>query len=137
MKLLWLLIYFVVLIWSAINPKDYFTWFLEVSPALIGLVILIITYKRFHLTKISYILILIHCIILMVGGHYTYAEVPIFDWLKDYFGMARNNYDKIGHIASRRERLESCQPVHRRHRRKLSDCSADELSRYGTVRTLA
>ena len=99
MKLLWLLIYFVVLIWSAINPKDYFTWFLEVFPALIGLIVLVITYKRFQLTKLLYILILIHCTILMVGGHYTYAEVPLFDWIKDYFGMARNNYDKIGHLA--------------------------------------
>ena len=99
MKVLWLLIYFVVLIWSAINPKDYFTWFLEVFPALIGLIVLVTTYKRFQLTKLLYMLILIHCVMLMVGGHYTYAEVPLFDWLKDYFGMARNNYDKIGHLA--------------------------------------
>jgi len=98
-KVLWLLIYFVVLIWSAINPKDYFTWFLEVFPALIGLIVLVTTYKRFQLTKLLYMLILIHCVMLMVGGHYTYAEVPLFDWLKDYFGMARNNYDKIGHLA--------------------------------------
>lgn len=99
MKFLWLLIYFIVLIWSAIKPVDYFTWFLEVVPALIGLAILAITYKGFKLTRIAYILILVHCIVLMVGGHYTYAMVPLFDWLKDYFDQERNNYDKVGHFA--------------------------------------
>ena len=99
MKTGWLLIYFIVLLWSGIGPKDYFTWFLEVLPALIGLIILTATYSKFRLTPLTYILILIHCIILMVGGHYTYAEVPLFDWIRDTFGMARNNYDKIGHLA--------------------------------------
>jgi putative membrane protein len=99
MKIIWLLIYFSVLIWSGINPKDYFTWLLEVFPALIGLIILAVTYNKFRLTPLAYILILIHCIILMVGGHYTYAEVPLFNWIRDTFGMARNNYDKIGHLA--------------------------------------
>jgi putative membrane protein len=99
MKIVWLLTYFIVLIWSAIRPVDYFTWFLEVVPALIGLAILALTYKRFKLTNIAYILILIHCVILMVGGHYTYALVPLFDWVKDYFELERNNYDKLGHFA--------------------------------------
>ncbi len=99
MKSLWIVIYVLALIWSAINPKDYFTWFLEVFPALIGFVVLIATYKKFRLTKLLYILILMHCIILMVGGHYTYAEVPLFDWIRDFLGQERNNYDKIGHIA--------------------------------------
>ena len=99
MKIIWLFIYFLVLLWSGINPKDYFIWFLEVLPALIGLIILTATYNKFRLTPLTYILILIHCIILMVGGHYTYAEVPLFDWIRDTFGMARNNYDKIGHLA--------------------------------------
>ena len=99
MKYLWLIIFFAVLIWSGINPKDYFTWFLEVAPALIGIVILAATYKRFQFTRLAYILILIHCIILMVGGHYTYAEVPLFDWIRDWFDFERNNYDKIGHLA--------------------------------------
>lgn len=99
MKFTWLLIYFIFLIWSAIHPVDYFTWFLEVVPALIGLVIVIFTYKRFKLTNLAYVLILIHCIILMVGGHYTYAMVPLFDWVKDYFALGRNNYDKVGHFA--------------------------------------
>ncbi|HKJ14235.1 MAG: DUF2238 domain-containing protein [Desulfobulbaceae bacterium] len=99
MKIVWLLVYFVVLIWSAIDPKDYFTWFLEVFPALVGLAVMAATYNRFRLTPLAYFLILVHSIILMVGGHYTYAEVPLFDWIRDNFGMARNNYDKIGHLA--------------------------------------
>ena len=97
LKYLWLIIFFAVLIWSGINPKDYFTWFLEVVPALIGLIILAATYKKFQFTSLAYVLLLIHCIILMVGGHYTYAEVPLFDWLRDWFDLERNNYDKIGH----------------------------------------
>lgn len=99
MRALWLSVYFLVLVWSGINPKDYFTWFLEVLPALIGLAVLGITYKRFRLTRLAYTLILIHSVILMVGGHYTYAEVPLFDWIRDYFSLARNNYDKVGHFA--------------------------------------
>jgi putative membrane protein len=99
MRAIWLLIFFTVLIWSSINPKDYFTWFLEVLPAVIGLTVLIATYKRFTLTPLLYTLILLHCIILMVGGHYSYAEVPFFDYIKPIFGFERNNYDKLGHIA--------------------------------------
>lgn len=99
MKYIWLAIFFLFLIWSIINPKDYYTWFLEVIPALIGLFILAITYKNFRLTTLVYILILIHCIILMIGGHYTYAEVPFFDYLKEVFNWDRNNYDKVGHFA--------------------------------------
>jgi len=96
---IWLLIFFAVLSWSAINPKDYFTWWLEVLPALAGLLALGFTVQRFPLTPLCYILILIHCLILMVGGHYTYAEVPLFDWLKEVLDLQRNNYDKIGHFA--------------------------------------
>jgi putative membrane protein len=99
MKIIWLSLYFLVLIWSGINPKDYFTWFLEVFPALAGLVVIAATYNKFRLTPLVYLLILIHSIILMVGGHYTYAEVPLFNWIRDSFGMARNNYDKLGHLA--------------------------------------
>lgn len=98
-KFLWLAIYFGVLIWSGIAPKDYPTWWLEVAPALIGLIVMAITYKSFPLTPMLYLLILIHCIILMVGGHYTYAEVPAFDWLKQEFDLSRNHYDKLGHLA--------------------------------------
>ena len=99
MKALWLVIFFTILIWSGINPKDQFTWFLEVVPALIGFVLLIISYKKFPLTPLLYTLILIHMIILMVGGHYTYAEVPLFDWIKEVLDQSRNNYDKVGHFA--------------------------------------
>jgi len=99
MKILWLAVYFLVLIWSGINPKDYFTWLLEVFPALVGLFIMAVTYNKFRLTPLTYFLILIHSVILMVGGHYTYAEVPLFNWIRDTFDMARNNYDKIGHLA--------------------------------------
>ena len=94
-----LFIYFAVFIWSAINPKDYFTWFLEVTPAMIALLILVFTYNKFRFTPLVYVLILIHCIILMVGGHYTYAQVPAFDLIKEFFNQDRNNYDKLGHIA--------------------------------------
>ena len=99
MKILWIFIFFTVLIWSAIFPEDYFTWLLEVFPALIGFVVLAVTYKRFKLTNLTYTLILIHCIILTVGGHYTYAKVPLFDWIKEFFDSTRNNYDKVGHFA--------------------------------------
>ena len=95
---IWLLIFFTVLIWSGINPKEGFTWFLEVIPAIIGLVILVFTRQSFPLTSLLYWLILFHCVVLMVGGHYTYAEVPLFDWLKDAFDLSRNNYDKVGHF---------------------------------------
>ena len=99
MKYLWLALFFTVLIWSAINPKDQFTWFLEVVPALIGFVILVLTHKKFPLTPLLNTLILIHMIILMVGGHYTYAEVPLFDYIAEVFEHSRNNYDKVGHLA--------------------------------------
>lgn len=99
LPILWLLIYFLTLLWSAINPKDQFTWFLEVTPALFGLLVLAITKKRFEFTRLVYVLILIHCVILMIGGHYTYAEVPAFDYLVQIFGWQRNNYDKLGHFA--------------------------------------
>ncbi len=99
MQILWLGIYFAVLIWSAIAPKDLFTWFLEVLPALVGLAALALTRRRFPLTPLAYGLVLVHSVILMVGGHYTYAEVPLFDWLREAFHWQRNNYDKVGHFA--------------------------------------
>lgn len=87
------------LIWSGINPKDQFIWFLEVLPAMIGFVVIALTYQSFRLTPLLYILVLLHCIILMIGGHYTYADVPFFDYLKEFFDFSRNNYDKLGHLA--------------------------------------
>jgi putative membrane protein len=98
-NLTWVFVFLSVLLWSAFEPADRPTWWMEVIPALIGFVILIFTRKRFPLTELVYILILIHAIILMVGGHYTYAEVPIGDWLRDLTGGDRNNYDKLGHLA--------------------------------------
>jgi len=97
-KSTWIITFFAVLIWSGIEPKDYMTWGLEVAPAVIGLVMLTATYNSFRLTGLLYALILLHCIVLMVGGHYTYAEVPLFDYLKPVFGFERNNYDKLGHF---------------------------------------
>ena len=96
---LWMLTFVAVLVWSAIEPRDYFTWFLEVTPALVALPVLIATRRRFPLTPLVYVLILGHAIILMVGGHYTYAEVPLFDWLREPMGWQRNNFDKLGHLA--------------------------------------
>ncbi|MCU7837042.1 MAG: DUF2238 domain-containing protein [gamma proteobacterium symbiont of Taylorina sp.] len=96
MKYIWIGIFTLILIWSGINPKDYFTWFLEVLPAVIAVLVLVLTYQTFKLTPLVYSLILIHCIILMVGGHYTYAEVPFFNGVSE---LSRNNFDKVGHFA--------------------------------------
>ena len=90
---------FAVLVWSLINPLEYFTAFLEVLPGVLGIIILMATFKKFRFSDFTYFLIMIHCIILFVGGHYTYAEVPLFDWLKDVMDSDRNNYDKLGHFA--------------------------------------
>ena len=99
MKIIWLAIFIGVLAWSAIDPHDYPTWWLEVAPALIALVVIIWTRNSFPLTPLLYWLVLLHAVILMVGGHFTYALVPWFDWLWELIGSERNNYDKIGHLA--------------------------------------
>jgi putative membrane protein len=98
-RAIWLLLFFAVLLWSAWKPHDYPTWVLEVTPALIALIVLVLTRHSFPLTTLAYVLILVHAIILMLGGHYTYAEVPVGDWLRDVTGGSRNNYDKLGHLA--------------------------------------
>jgi putative membrane protein len=90
---------FVVFAWSAIRPHDYFTWFMEVAPIFVGVPILVASYRRFPLTPLLYRLIFVHAVILMVGGHYTYAEVPLGFWMQRAFGFARNHYDRIGHFA--------------------------------------
>lgn len=87
------------LLWSVINPKDYGVWLLEVFPALIGISLLALTYKRFRFTTLAYIFVAIHSIILIIGGHYTYAENPLFNWIKETLGLSRNYYDRVGHIA--------------------------------------
>ncbi|MBT8067120.1 MAG: DUF2238 domain-containing protein [Gammaproteobacteria bacterium] len=98
MRIVWMVIFFGVLIWSGIGPKDFPTWCLEVFPAVLGAVVLWVTRERFPLTTLVYVLILIHCVILMIGGHYTYAEVPLGEWLRDAIDGSRNNYDKLGHF---------------------------------------
>lgn len=95
MKYLWGLCFLLVLVWSAIEPRDRLTWWLEVAPALATAALLLATRRAFPLTPLLYVLVLAHCVILMVGGHYTYAEVPLFDGL---WGAERNNYDKLGHF---------------------------------------
>ena len=88
-----------ILVWSGIDPHDRFTWVLEVFPALIGVPILVWVYPRFRMTRLVYTLVWLHAIILMVGGHYTYAQVPLGFWMQEAFGFARNHYDRIGHFA--------------------------------------
>lgn len=99
MRWLWTGTFAVVLVWSGIGPKDTVTWGLEVAPAMVGGIVLWFTRDRFPLTSLVYTLILVHCVILMVGGHYTYAEVPLGDWVRDLVDGTRNNYDKLGHLA--------------------------------------
>lgn len=88
-----------VLVWSGIGPSDRLTWLLETFPAMIGAVVLVATYRRFRFSNLVYVLILIHAIILMLGGRWTYAEMPLFNWLRDTFHLARNYYDRVGHLA--------------------------------------
>jgi putative membrane protein len=96
--IIWLLLFFGVMVWSYIEPKDRMTWWLEAIPAIVGFAIMLVTARRFPLTPLLYWLILAHSIVLFVGAHYTYAEVPLFNWVRDYFGHQRNNYDKLGHF---------------------------------------
>jgi putative membrane protein len=97
--LLVLVAFIVALAWSGIAPRDRFTWVLEVFPAVIGAVVLVATYRRFRFTSLVYGLMWVHALILLAGGHYTYAEMPLFDWLRDVLGLARNHYDRLGHVA--------------------------------------
>lgn len=85
--------------WSAWQPHDRFTWWLEIAPVLIVLPLLFLTYSRFQFSRLAYGLMLIHAIILLIGGHYTYAEMPLFNWLRDTFELSRNYYDRLGHFA--------------------------------------
>jgi putative membrane protein len=86
------------LVVSGINPYDRATWWMEVGPVLIAAPILVATYRRFPLTTLLYTLILLHCLVLIYGGAYTYARVPLGFWLQDLFGFERNPYDRIGHF---------------------------------------
>lgn len=89
----------LVLIWSGIGPYDRATWLLEVLPVIIVVLLLMATYKQFPLTPLLYRLIFLHAVILMVGGHHTYARVPVGFWLQDWFDLGRNHYDRLGHLA--------------------------------------
>jgi putative membrane protein len=87
------------LVWSAVRPYEYGTWLLEVLPVLVAIPLLALTYRRYRLTDLTYVLIAVHAIILVVGGHYTYARVPLGDWFRDTFDLSRNHYDRLGHFA--------------------------------------
>lgn len=88
-----------VLVLSGVGPRDRFTWILEVAPILIGVPLLVATHRAFPLTPLLYRLLFLHAVILAVGGHYTYAEVPLGFWVRDVLGLARNHYDRLGHFA--------------------------------------
>ena len=93
-----LLIVAIVFCWSGWRPHDRFTWWLEIAPGLAGIAILLATYRRFTFTTLCYTLVALHICILCVGGHYTYARVPVFDWLPPVFGWERNHFDRLGHF---------------------------------------
>ncbi len=95
----WLALVLAVLVWSGVDPRDRFTWFLEVAPVLVGLSALALAWRRFPFTPLLCGLMAMHAIILMVGGHYTYAEMPLFNWLRDALDLSRNHYDRVGHVA--------------------------------------
>ena len=95
---LWLAIFTVVFVWSAVDPHDRATWWLKVLPALIALLVIAGTRGRFPLTTLALWLILAHAVVLMIAGHYTYARVPAFDWLRDALELSRNHYDRVGHF---------------------------------------
>ncbi len=86
-------------IWSAISPSDRLTWWLETAPAIAGFIVLAATYRRFRFTDLAYILIALHMLILIVGGKYTYALVPLGDWIREAWHLSRNHYDRLGHFA--------------------------------------
>ena len=88
-----------VTLWSAIAPHDWPTWFLEAAPVLIAAPLLAVTYRHFPLSRLAYTMIFLHSVILLIGAHYTYAEVPLFNWLRDSYALERNHYDRLGHLA--------------------------------------
>jgi putative membrane protein len=89
----------VVFAWSGWHPYDRLTWWLEVAPGILGAALLILTYSRFRFTTLVYTTIALHIMLLCVGGHYTYARVPLFAWIEPYFGWHRNHFDRLGHFA--------------------------------------
>lgn len=93
-----LLLFFLGLVWSVINPRNYWHWVGESAAPVIGLIILIVTFKKFRYTVLTYSFILFCCYLMFIGAHYTFSRVPVFDWIRDYFGQDRNNFDKFGHF---------------------------------------
>ena len=93
-----LLIVIAVLIWSVIRPSGYLIWVLEVLPALVGCIVVLVVYRKFKFTNLSYVIITFLSVLTFIGGHYTYDDVPLFDWLQDTFDLSRNYYDRFGHF---------------------------------------
>ena len=89
----------MLLVISGIGPTDRATWWLEVAPVVVGIPLLLWLRPRFPFTPLLYRLLFIHACIVMLGGHYTYAQVPLGDWVRDWFDLSRNNYDRLGHLA--------------------------------------
>lgn len=87
-----------VFVWSGVRPRDRFTWVLEVLPVILVVPVLALAWGRFRFTTLVYVLIALHAVVLMIGGHYTYAQVPAFNWLRDRFHLSRNYYDRVGHF---------------------------------------
>lgn len=93
-----LLIVSAVLIWSVIKPSGYLIWVLEVLPAVVGCIVVLVVYRKFKFTNLSYVIIAILSILTFIGGHYTYDDIPLFNWIKDTFDLSRNHYDRFGHF---------------------------------------
>lgn len=87
-----------VAVWSAIDPYEWSTWWLESLPVWIALPLLAMTVRQFPLTRLSYCGVWLHCIVLLIGAKYTYALVPAGDWLRDALDLSRNHYDRLGHL---------------------------------------
>ena len=89
----------LTMLWSVVGVEDtYLTWILEAAPAIVGLLVLVFTYKKFRMPTYLYVVMALHMAVLLVGAHYSYAKVPLGFWMEDWFGFTRNNYDKIGHL---------------------------------------
>lgn len=93
-----LLIVLIIFVWSVIKPASYLDWVAEVSPAVVAIIIVITIYNKFRFTTFSYFIIALLSILTFIGGHYTYSEVPLFNWIKEEFYLKRNDYDRFGHF---------------------------------------
>jgi putative membrane protein len=91
-------LFFIGLVWSGINPRNYGHWIGEAAAPIVGLIILMSTFNKFRYTLFTYSFILLSCWLMFIGAHYTFSRVPLFDWIRDYFGQDRNNFDKLGHF---------------------------------------